>query len=119
MLTLRWVGQCSNHFYSDNAFGRVLSDEIPDNANLTVEECVSTCDSANFTIAGMEFSVQCCMFLNISCIHYDNIILVCGNEIINGGVAATDANDCDMLCGGNASSVIFPCLDVSMILNHL
>ncbi|GJJ13871.1 hypothetical protein Clacol_008128 [Clathrus columnatus] len=73
--------------FVDNAFGRVLVDEIPDNANLTVEECVSTCAAANFTIAGLEFAVQC----------------FCGNEIISGGVEATDPDDCNMLCGGNSS----------------
>lgn len=46
---------------SDDAFGRVLADELPDNANLTVEDCVNSCNAANFTVAGMEFAVQCCM----------------------------------------------------------
>lgn len=34
------------------------------------------------------------------------MLSVCGNEITNGGVAS-DASDCNMACGGNASSVIF------------
>jgi hypothetical protein len=46
----------------DNAHGRVLSDEIPDNANMTVETCVGICNAANFTVAGIEFAVQCCQF---------------------------------------------------------
>lgn len=44
----------------DNLNGRVLSDEIPDNANMTVETCVEICNAANFTVAGIEFAVQCC-----------------------------------------------------------
>jgi hypothetical protein len=47
-------------FASDNAHGRVLADEIPDNASMTVETCVGLCDAANFTVAGIEFAVQCC-----------------------------------------------------------
>ncbi|KAF8577851.1 copper radical oxidase [Ramaria rubella] len=73
--------------YVDDAFGRVLSDELPDNANTTVELCVETCSAANFTVAGIEFAVQC----------------FCGNEMVNGAVIAPDQNDCNMLCGGNSS----------------
>lgn len=46
--------------FSDDAFGRVFTTENPDNANLTVESCIELCDSSNFTVAGMEFAVQCC-----------------------------------------------------------
>lgn len=44
----------------DNVHGRIFSDEIPDNANMTVETCVELCNSSNFTVAGIEFAVQCC-----------------------------------------------------------
>jgi hypothetical protein len=44
---------------SDGATGRVLTTQIlPDNANLTMESCVASCDALNFTIAGGEFSVS-------------------------------------------------------------
>lgn len=43
--------------FSDNAHGRVLTVEA-DNANLTMESCVASCDAQNFTIAGGEFSVR-------------------------------------------------------------
>ncbi|EKM51417.1 uncharacterized protein PHACADRAFT_263528, partial [Phanerochaete carnosa HHB-10118-sp] len=72
--------------YVDNAFGRIFTTEIPDNQNLTVETCVSTCNGQNFTLAGMEFAVQC----------------FCGDELINGAVTAPDS-DCNMGCGGNAT----------------
>ena len=42
---------------SDNAFGRVFTDiDIPGNPNNTVEICIETCISQNFTVAGTEFS---------------------------------------------------------------
>ncbi|KAI0086860.1 copper radical oxidase [Irpex rosettiformis] len=72
--------------YVDNAFGRIFSTELPDNQNLTVESCVTSCSGQNFNVSGVEFGVQC----------------FCGNELINGAVAATDGG-CDMSCGGNAT----------------
>ncbi|KLO11660.1 galactose oxidase [Schizopora paradoxa] len=72
--------------YVDNANGRILGNEQPDNNNLTVESCVDFCNSQNFTLAGMEFSVQC----------------FCDNNVINGGDLATAGDsDCSMGCGGN------------------
>ena len=37
-----------------------MGNEQPDNNNLTVEQCVDFCNTSNFTLAGMEFGVQCC-----------------------------------------------------------
>ncbi|KAJ7689677.1 copper radical oxidase [Mycena rosella] len=71
--------------FVDGAFGRVLTTEI-DNANLTMETCVASCDAQNFTIAGGEFSIQC----------------FCGNELIEGAVPAAQS-DCNMACGGNST----------------
>ncbi|KAI0058608.1 copper radical oxidase [Artomyces pyxidatus] len=72
--------------YVDNAHGRIFSTELPDNQNLTVENCIASCASQNFTLSGVEFSVQC----------------FCGNTLINGAVESTDA-DCNMGCGANAT----------------
>lgn len=72
--------------YVDNAFGRIFQTQLPDDPNLTVESCVSSCNSQNFTLAGMEFSTQC----------------FCGDELINGAVEGSEA-DCSMGCGGNAN----------------
>ncbi|EKM51419.1 uncharacterized protein PHACADRAFT_263533 [Phanerochaete carnosa HHB-10118-sp] len=72
--------------YVDNANGRVFAEEDPDNSALTVESCISSCTSQGFSVAGMEYSVQC----------------FCGNELINGAVTAPDS-DCNMACGGSAT----------------
>ncbi|KAF8156193.1 hypothetical protein K438DRAFT_2026364 [Mycena galopus ATCC 62051] len=71
--------------FVDGANGRVLTVEI-DNANLTMELCVASCDAQNFTIAGGEFSVQC----------------FCGDALIEGAVSAPES-DCSSPCGGNST----------------
>ena len=48
------------HAYSDNAFGRVLEYTQDSSNNMTVEACVATCQSQNFTLAGLEYTSQCC-----------------------------------------------------------
>lgn len=95
--------------YRDDAHGRVLSDEIPDSVNMTVELCVGLCNTANFTLAGLEFGVQCCLFLRlVEPYRRTNIsyYLVCGNEIINGGTLSSNQADCNMGCGSNATYVL-------------
>ncbi|KAF7359862.1 hypothetical protein MVEN_00711600 [Mycena venus] len=73
--------------FVDGATGRVLTTQIlPDNANLTMESCVASCDALNFTIAGGEFSIQC----------------FCGNELIEGAAPAPES-DCNLACGGNST----------------
>jgi len=49
--------------FRDNAHGRVFQTEIPDNQTLTVEGCIASCSSQNFSLAGLEYSVQCCKFI--------------------------------------------------------
>ncbi|KAJ7482564.1 hypothetical protein FB451DRAFT_1084926 [Mycena latifolia] len=71
--------------FVDGATGRALTIET-DNANLTMEICVATCDAQNFTIAGGEFSTQC----------------FCGNELIEGATPAAES-DCNVACGGNST----------------
>jgi hypothetical protein len=73
--------------FVDNLNGRILSVQQPDNAALTVESCVNTCAGAGYSVAGMEYSVQC----------------FCGNAIINGGALATQQTDCSSACGGNSA----------------
>lgn len=46
----------------DNAHGRVFQTELPDNQMLTVQGCIALCSSENFSLAGLEYSVQCCTF---------------------------------------------------------
>lgn len=73
--------------FVDNLDGRILSVQQPDNQQLTIESCVNACIGAGYTVAGMEYSIQC----------------FCGNEIINGGVLATQQTDCNANCGGSAA----------------
>ena len=49
--------------FSDNAFGRIMSTQLNDNQGLTVESCIASCQGMNFTLAGLEFGVQCCKCL--------------------------------------------------------
>lgn len=45
--------------YVDNANGRVLGNEL-DSTTMTVQSCVANCNSNNFSVAGIEYSTQCC-----------------------------------------------------------
>jgi len=45
--------------YSDNVNGRVFPKLLDDNASLTTVSCIGSCSALNYTIAGLEFSVQC------------------------------------------------------------
>ncbi|KAL6310273.1 copper radical oxidase [Sparassis latifolia] len=72
--------------YVDNAYGRVMSYEFPDNQNLTVEICIEGCAAQNYTLAAMEYSVQC----------------FCADDLVNGAVTAGESS-CDMGCGANAT----------------
>ncbi|VDB83101.1 unnamed protein product [Peniophora sp. CBMAI 1063] len=80
------TGWAYNACWVDNAHGRILPTEFPDNATLTVEGCVESCVSQNYTVAGMEFSTQC----------------FCGQELINGAVVGTESS-CSNACGGNST----------------
>ena len=75
--------------YIDNANGRVLPTQLPDNSSLTVESCVGNCYTQGFSIAAMEYSTQC----------------FCGNAIYAGGALASSDTDCNMPCGGNAKEI--------------
>ncbi|KAH8988288.1 copper radical oxidase [Lactarius hatsudake] len=75
-----------NACWVDNAHGRIFQTQLADNQALTVESCVASCDAQGFTLAGMEFSVQC----------------FCGNNLVQGAVTSPNA-DCNMGCGGNTT----------------
>jgi len=51
---------------SDNANGRILQNQIPDDQNMTAELCVETCAAQNFTVAGLEFSSGSLLFRILS-----------------------------------------------------
>jgi len=71
----------------DNLDGRIMGNQQPDNAELTAESCVNTCIGLGFTVAGMEYGVQC----------------FCDNKISNGGALAQNQGDCSTACPGNAA----------------
>jgi hypothetical protein len=68
----------------DGAHGRILGKQIPDSDSNTVEQCVNTCIGLGYTVAGVEYGVQC----------------FCDSAIQNGGAKTLDA-DCNMPCQGN------------------
>lgn len=70
----------------DGVNGRILNKQLPDDPNLTLESCATACSAAGYTIAGAEYSRQC----------------FCGNQIVNGGVKAQSATECNTPCGGNS-----------------
>ncbi|KAF8468573.1 WSC domain-containing protein [Russula ochroleuca] len=80
------VGWSYNACWVDNAHGRVFQTEFPDNQMLTVQGCAALCSSKNFSLAGLEYSVQC----------------FCGDNLVQGSVKVPD-NECDMGCSGNAT----------------
>jgi hypothetical protein len=75
--------------YIDGVNGRILNDQLPDNQALTVQSCIGACAAAGYTIAGMEYSVQC----------------FCSNVIYDGGALSPTQGDCNMPCGGNAAEI--------------
>jgi WSC domain len=75
--------------YVDNVDARILGYEFEDNNGLTIEFCVNECIAAGYTIAGMEWSVQC----------------FCDDFIVNSGALSADQSDCNMPCGGNANEM--------------
>jgi hypothetical protein len=70
----------------DNAQGRILPHQVPDPAGNTLAVCANLCKDLGYTIAGVEYSVQC----------------FCGNAIHNGGEQAPE-NQCNMPCPGDAT----------------
>jgi hypothetical protein len=75
--------------YVDGLNGRILNDQLADSTTNSVESCVQQCVALGYTIAGMEYSVQC----------------FCSNDIYNGGALAANQGDCNMACGGNPAEI--------------
>lgn len=72
----------------DNADGRIFTHEEADNADMTIESCVDLCIGLGYTVAGMEWSVQC----------------FCDDFVRNGG-KKTDESACNMACGGDSAEL--------------
>ncbi|KAF7903668.1 uncharacterized protein EAF01_006717 [Botrytis porri] len=75
----------------DRALGRgsILADNLPNDANMTVESCIQNCITAGYSIAGMEYYTQC----------------YCDSAIINLGALASSDSQCNTPCGGNANQM--------------
>ncbi len=89
-LPLLWVYKGC---YTDNVNARTLSQLLPfqqpNNANLTVQSCISLCYQHGYSIAGLKFQNQC----------------FCDDAIYNGGTPAPSQSDCNLPCPGNATEV--------------
>jgi hypothetical protein len=73
----------------DQAHGRILGFQQPDNPALTVESCSQTCAGLGYSISGMEWISQC----------------FCDNAIINQGTLASADTECNTACSGNSKEI--------------
>jgi len=73
--------------YSDSVSSRTLERSV-NPGSVTVESCVSTCQSQSFTIAGLEYAQECW----------------CGNEISSPG-APVSQSACNQACTGDNTEV--------------
>ncbi|KAJ7173130.1 glyoxal oxidase N-terminus-domain-containing protein [Mycena crocata] len=71
--------------------GRALAGTAWIDGGMTVERCVALCDSAGFSLAGLQYKNEC---------YCDNTI-----STANGGGVATSPNDCNLPCAGNAAEI--------------
>ena len=86
---LQFNGWYDQGCYTDNVGGRTLryGKAVTGGAqNMTVENCVTSCKKAGYTIAGVEYAGEC----------------FCDNTVSNGGGPAPDGSTgCNMQCNGN------------------
>ncbi|PHH72353.1 hypothetical protein CDD82_6023 [Ophiocordyceps australis] len=82
-------GWASYGCWVDGVNGRILSQQLADDSNLTVQSCASKCAGLGFSVAGAEYHNQC----------------FCGKQIINGGVRAKSAAECDTPCSGDSKQM--------------
>jgi hypothetical protein len=81
------TGWVNDGCWVDGLNGRILQNQLADSTANSVQVCVNQCASSGFTIAGVEYGVQC----------------FCGNAIYYGGVPAATQSDCSTPCPGNAT----------------
>ncbi|KUJ12265.1 uncharacterized protein LY89DRAFT_738058 [Mollisia scopiformis] len=75
--------------YSEGTNGRALQHQQPDQDQTnTVESCINTCIGLGYSVAGMEYGVQC----------------FCDNYVYNGAAPAA-ASNCNMACPGNSKEI--------------
>lgn len=74
--------------YAEPSAGRALTYQNPDNKTLTVESCIAMCTAGGYTIAGMEYGVQC----------------FCDIYLHNSPALVSDSQ-CNMNCGGSSGEM--------------
>ncbi|KAI8807472.1 glyoxal oxidase N-terminus-domain-containing protein [Cladochytrium replicatum] len=72
--------------YAEGTTGRALNRDATTSNALTPAVCISYCSGKGYSLAGLEFGVEC----------------FCGNDIRNQGSAAP-ATNCSMSCSGDAT----------------
>lgn len=60
------LSTAADYLISDNAHGRIFGFAAPPDPGLTVEGCINVCAGMGMTVAGMEFSQECCAFFLVS-----------------------------------------------------
>ena len=82
-------GWVSEGCYTDSVAARTLANQVDTTGGgsvMTIQLCVSACETAGYSLAGAEYAGQC----------------YCGNALINGG-PASDQTICSMKCNGNST----------------
>ena len=84
------AGWTSLGCYTDSVGGRTLTTNEYPPGQMTVELCTSTCKTAGYSLAGVEYAGEC----------------YCGNTFSNGGGPAADGSaGCNMACNGNSAEM--------------
>lgn len=95
---------------SDNVAARTLSvptAPIGGATNNSVESCTTACAAGGYSLAGVEYSDECCMCHQSPQFRpcpLTSLFEDCGNTFSNGG-APTAAGDCTMVCSGKSSEI--------------
>jgi hypothetical protein len=87
----------------DNANGRAMIAQQPDDRRMTVPSCISACTAKGYGVAGMEYGVQCEFHEQQSLCTFDFVTGFC-DQFLRNGAKNTSDSDCNMNCGGDSSS---------------
>lgn len=82
------TGWSNQGCWIDNVNARILSFKAPDDPALTISKCTALCAGMGYSIAGMQFSVQC----------------FCDTQLRNGALPASPA-ECTSKCSGCAGEI--------------
>ncbi|KAK8048877.1 copper radical oxidase [Apiospora phragmitis] len=80
-------------YCSEGTNGRTLPFQANTGNNNSALTCTAACGAAGYTLAGTEYSGQCCK----------SFLLVSVQGFVNGGAPATSG--CSMLCSGNQTEI--------------